>query len=171
MSLGRLMEPPSRVSAWRLGFSTPVHYTGIILILYSMYHMHHMYVCIICTCIHTSSLHRYHTIVLSSDILYNTIIPHHKWYFMFICCSKLIWAWSKCFVHYTDNEFNCGGFSRQVRLSWYYTRHIDVLQGVFVGPLSVRPRRPFSCCSSSCDVRSNESKPSNYSLSMLRRPP
>ena len=24
------MEPPSRVSAWRLGFSTPVHYTGII---------------------------------------------------------------------------------------------------------------------------------------------
>ena len=29
MSIGRLMEPPSRVSAWRLGFSTPVHYTGI----------------------------------------------------------------------------------------------------------------------------------------------
>ena len=43
---------------------------------------------------------------------------------------------------------------------------------IFVGPLSVRPRRPFSCSSScSCDVRSNESKPFNYSLSMLRRPP
>merc|ERR1739844_258050 len=42
-------------------------------------------------------------------------------------------------------------------------------KALFVGPLSVRPRRPFYSCS--CDVRSNESKPSNYSLSMLRRPP
>ena len=48
----------------------------------------------------------------------------------------------------------------------------SLLTMVFVGPLSVRPRRPFSCSSSCCcDVRSNESKPSNYSLSMLRRPP